>query len=77
MTNQHYFLVAGTLNADGSVSFIVDDECDHFSTARPIWTGEEWVSAVGEVSVADATVKDALAEAFYAYYEMNPRPDED
>ena len=77
MTNQHYFLVAGTLNADGSVSFIVDDECDNFSTSRPIRTGEGWLSVSDADSETDATVKDALTEAFYAYYEMNPRPDED
>ena len=54
-----------------------DDECDNFSTSRPIRTGEGWLSVSEADSETDATVKDALTEAFYAYYEMNPRPDED
>jgi len=61
--NQHYFLVVGTLNADGTVSFEVDDDCGGFITERPIWTGDEWVSADGELSVADADIRDALIKS--------------
>ena len=76
MTNQHCFLVAGTMNADGSVSFTIEDEVGNFSTSRPIWTGEEWISINADNGGTDARIKDALVEAFYAYYEMNPRNDE-
>jgi hypothetical protein len=63
MTNQHYFLVAGIQHADGSVSFVIDSDCDHFSTRRPIWNGEEWVSISKDNGGADADIKDALDEA--------------
>jgi len=60
--NQHYFLVVGTLNADGTVSFEVDDDCGGFITERPIWTGDEWVSAYATSSqVAD--IRDALIKS--------------
>lgn len=75
MTNQHYFLVAGTLNEDGSVSFVVDDDCDYFQTSRPIWTGDEWVSVDGDADGTDADIRNALMEAFYAYDEMRAKPD--